>query len=58
MKDFRVGYLYSLAPIHCGGEGDLGNILEITREVHTNFPYVPGSSLRGSLRDEVPILFG
>lgn len=53
MSDFRVGYLYSLAPIHCGGEGDLGNILEIAREVHTNFPYVPGSSLRGSLRDEV-----
>lgn len=53
MSDFRVGYLYSLAPIHCGGEGDLGNILEIAREVHTNFPYLPGSSLRGSLRDEV-----
>jgi CRISPR-associated protein Cmr4 len=53
MKDFRVGYLYSLAPIHCGGEGNLGNILEITREVHTNFPYTPGSSLRGSVRDDV-----
>jgi CRISPR-associated protein Cmr4 len=53
MKDFRVGYLYSLAPIHCGDEGDLGNISEIAREVHTNFPYIPGSSLRGSLRNEV-----
>jgi CRISPR-associated protein Cmr4 len=53
MKDFRVGYLYSLAPIHCGGEGDLGNISEIAREAHTNFPYIPGSSLRGSLRNEV-----
>jgi CRISPR-associated protein Cmr4 len=53
MKDFRIGYLYSLAPIHCGGEGDLGNILEIAREVHTGFPYIPGSSLRGSLRDEL-----
>ena len=53
MKDFRVGYLYSLAPIHCGSEGDLGNISEIAREVHTNFPYIPGSSLRGSLRNEV-----
>jgi len=55
MSDFRVGYMYSLAPIHCGGEGDLGNILEIAREVHTNFPYVPGSSLRGSLRNEVEV---
>ena len=53
MTDFRLAYLYSLAPIHCGGEGDLGNILEIAREVHTNFPYIPGSSLRGSIRDEV-----
>ncbi len=53
MTDFRIGYLYSLAPIHCGGEGDLGNILEIAREVHTDFPYAPGSSVRGSLRDEV-----
>ena len=53
MKDFRVGYLYSLAPIHCGNEGDFGNISEIAREVHTNFPYIPGSSLRGSLRNEV-----
>ncbi len=56
MKDFRTGYLYSLAPIHCGGESDMGNILEIAREVHTNFPYVPGSSLRGSLRNEVEVL--
>lgn len=56
MKEFRVGYLYSFAPIHCGGEGDLGNILEIAREVHTNFPYIPGSSLRGSLREEVSLL--
>jgi len=53
MTDFRVGYLYSLSPIHCGGEGDLGNILDIAREVHTHFPYIPGSSLRGSLREEV-----
>jgi CRISPR-associated protein Cmr4 len=53
MKNFNIGYLYSLSPIHCGGEGDLGNILEIVREVHTSFPYIPSSSLRGSLRDEV-----
>ena len=56
MNDFRLGYLYSFAPIHCGGEGDLGNILDIVREVHTNFPYIPGSSLRGGLRSEVKSL--
>ncbi len=53
MSDFRVGYLYSLSPVHCGGEGDLGNILEIAREAHTNFPYIPGSTLRGNLRNEL-----
>jgi len=53
MSDFRTGYLYSLAPIHCGGEGDLGNVLDIAREVHTDFPYIPGSSLRGGIREEV-----
>lgn len=53
MTNFRVGYLYSFSPIHCGGEGDIGNILEIAREVHTNFPYIPGSSWRGSVRNEV-----
>jgi CRISPR-associated protein Cmr4 len=58
MSDLRLGYLYSLAPIHCGGEGDLGNILEIAREAHTDFPYIPGSSLRGSLRDEMESIDG
>ncbi|MFE4108663.1 RAMP superfamily CRISPR-associated protein [Almyronema epifaneia] len=53
MSRFRLGYLYALSPIHPGGEGDLGNILDIVRETHTNFPYIPGSSLRGCLRDEV-----
>ncbi|RMF26039.1 MAG: type III-B CRISPR module RAMP protein Cmr4 [Cyanobacteria bacterium J083] len=56
MRDFRLSYLYSLAPIHCGGEGDIGNILDISREVHTNFPYIPGSSIRGSIRNEVETL--
>lgn len=53
MTRIRVGYLYSLSPIHCGGEGDLGNILDVARESHTLFPYIPGSSLRGGIRNEV-----
>ncbi|WP_416674383.1 RAMP superfamily CRISPR-associated protein [Egbenema bharatensis] len=53
MSRLRLGYLYALSPLHPGGEGDLGNILDIVRETHTNFPYLPGSSLRGCLRDEV-----
>ncbi|MEN8444693.1 MAG: RAMP superfamily CRISPR-associated protein, partial [Cyanobacteria bacterium J06555_13] len=39
-----------------GGEGDMGNVLDIARESHTDFPYIPGSSLRGSLRREVQTL--
>lgn len=53
MTKIRVGHLYSLSPIHCGGEGDLGNILDIAREAHTSFPYIPGSSLRGGIRYDV-----
>ena len=56
MSDFRTGYLYSLAPVHCGGEGDIGNVLDVAREAHTDFPYIPGSSLRGSIRREVQML--
>lgn len=58
MADYRTGFLYSLSPIHCGSSGDIGNVLEIAREVHTNFPYIPGSSLRGSVRDEITNYFG
>ena len=53
MGKLRLGYLYTLSPMHPGGEANLGNILDIVRETHTNFPYLPGSSLRGCLRDEV-----
>jgi CRISPR-associated protein Cmr4 len=56
MSDFRTGYLYSLSPVHCGGEGDIGNIQDIVREAHTDFPYIPGSSLRGKIRNEVKLL--
>ncbi len=57
MPDFRTGYLYSLSPIHCGAEGNIGNILNIAREVHTQFPFIPGSSLRGSLRHTIETEF-
>ncbi|MGK7872775.1 MAG: type III-B CRISPR module RAMP protein Cmr4 [Xenococcaceae cyanobacterium] len=46
-------YLYLLSPLHTGGTSQEGNIVGIAREVHTNFPYLPSSSIRGRLRADV-----
>ncbi|MCA2505633.1 MAG: type III-B CRISPR module RAMP protein Cmr4 [Microcystis sp. M54BS1] len=43
-------YLYLLTPLHTGGSADEGNLMGIAREVHTEFPYLPASSLRGKIR--------
>jgi len=43
-------YLYLLSPLHTGGTTQEGNLLGIARESHTNFPYLPSSSVRGRLR--------
>ncbi|MEZ2339579.1 type III-B CRISPR module RAMP protein Cmr4 [Microcoleus sp.] len=59
-------YLYLLTPLHTGGSADEGNLMGIAREVHTEFPYLPSSSLRGKIRSqleanyqaEANILFG
>ena len=42
--------LYLLAPLHTGGTSQEGNLVGIARESHTNFPYIPSSSIRGRLR--------
>ncbi|MGF1588848.1 MAG: type III-B CRISPR module RAMP protein Cmr4 [Pleurocapsa sp.] len=46
-------YLYLLSPLHTGGTTQEGNLLGIARESHTNFPYIPSSSIRGRLRASV-----
>jgi CRISPR-associated protein Cmr4 len=43
-------YLYLLTPLHTGGSANEGNLMGIAREVHTEFPYLPASSLRGKIR--------
>jgi len=43
-------YLYLLTPLHTGGSADEGNLMGIAREVHTEFPYMPASSVRGRIR--------
>jgi CRISPR-associated protein Cmr4 len=43
-------YLYLLSPLHTGGTSQEGNLVGIAREAHTDFPYLPSSTIRGRLR--------
>ena len=46
-------FVHALSPLHAGTGQGLGVIdLPIAREKATNLPYLPGSSLKGTLRDE------
>lgn len=49
----NVIYLDLLSPLHTGGTTQEGNLLGIARESHTNFPYIPSSSIRGKFRASV-----
>lgn len=46
-------YMYLLTPLHTGGSANEGNMMGIAREVHTEFPYLPASSLRGKIRSQL-----
>lgn len=49
--------LYTETPLHCGAESGTGYVdLPIQRERHTGFPVIPGSTLKGVLRDETKAL--
>lgn len=60
----RLFHLHALSALHCGTSQSVGVVdLPIARERATKLPMVPGSSLRGVLREEVaeqdaPALFG
>ena len=46
--------LYIETPLHCGAEGGTGYVdLPIQRERHTQYPVIPGSTVKGVLRDEL-----
>lgn len=46
--------LYTETPLHCGSEGGTGYVdLPIQRERHTRYPVIPGSTIKGVLRDEL-----
>lgn len=52
--DVGVLGLYAETPLHCGSEGGTGYVdLPIQRERHTSYPVIPGSSIKGVLRDEL-----
>lgn len=50
---YNLVYLHLLSPLHTGAASQEGNVVGIAREVHTNFPYLPSSTIRGRLRAEV-----
>lgn len=43
-------YTYLLSPLHTGASSQAGNVMGIAREVHTELPYLPSSSIRGKIR--------
>ncbi len=52
----RILFVHALSPLHAGTGQGVGVIdLPIAREKATGIPYLPGSSLKGTLRDECKI---
>ena len=54
MSNTRILYLFTRTPLHVGAGSSVGAIDQpVIRERHTGFPIVPGSSVKGVLRDHV-----
>lgn len=52
MTSARLYFVHALSPLHAGTGQGIGAIdLPIAREKATNIPYLPGSSVKGVLRD-------
>jgi len=52
MKTSSMLYLFTRTPLHVGAGSSVGAIdMPIQRERHTQIPIIPGSSLKGVLRD-------
>lgn len=53
-SDLGVLGLYAETALHCGSESGSGYVdLPVQRERHTFYPVIPGSTLKGVLRDEL-----
>ena len=54
MRDAAFLYIHAITPVHAGSGTALGHVdLPIQRERHTQWPIVPGSSLKGILRQDL-----
>jgi CRISPR-associated protein Cmr4 len=52
MNESRLIFIHALSPVHAGTGQGVGVIdLPVAREKATNLPYLPGSTLKGTLRD-------
>jgi len=50
----KILYLFTRTPLHVGAGSSVGAIDQpIQRERHTGFPVIPGSSIKGVLRDHI-----
>jgi CRISPR-associated protein Cmr4 len=55
----RFYLLHALTPLHVGADEGVGGIdLPTMRERHTSFPLIPGSSVKGVLREEAELRRG
>jgi CRISPR-associated protein Cmr4 len=53
-SDVALLTFYTEQPLHCGAEKGTGYVdLPVQREKHTGFPMIPGSTIKGVLRDEL-----
>lgn len=59
MPTTRLYFIHVLSPLHAGtGQGTGVIDLPIAREKATGIPYLPGSSVKGTLRDSTLISNG
>lgn len=57
MSKTRILYLFTRTPLHVGAGASVGAIDQpVIRERHTGFPIIPGSSVKGVLRDHLNTL--
>ena len=56
MNQATLTFVHALSPLHAGTGQGVGVIdLPVAREKATNLPFLPGSTLKGSLRDEAAL---
>jgi CRISPR-associated protein Cmr4 len=57
MNESRILYIFTRTPLHVGAGASIGAIDQpVQRERHTGFPIIPGSSVKGVLRDHLATL--